>query len=156
MGVSTDALIKPNTTEIEIVNYLNTKYEDVKCYVVLNRRMGYSAGYIEFKDGDDLRSLYYMSTSLDVDKVDDLNLTKSTYISLIHWGNSVYILKDLCNYFGGAIDENDCDDNGYYWVNKEKYFEDEKLTFIKEVEINIGSQNTDVLIRMMGKYNIKY
>lgn len=150
MGVDTRALIKPNTTETEIVDYLNKKYKDVKSFV--KQELDRTIGFINFKDGEDSRSLFYISKSSDTDDIEGLKITGSGFLNLGNYGNSVEILKDLCSHFGGAIDENDCDDEDYYWVNKEKFFEDEKLNFEKELELTFGYENKNKILEIIEKY----
>lgn len=82
-------------------------------------------GFISFKYKDEQRSLFYCYNSysayenLEFYKKHGLeNMVKSetTFISLGKWGNSIEIIKELVSYFGGYIDEDDCDDKEYYYI----------------------------------------
>jgi hypothetical protein len=84
--------------------------------------------FIVFKHPKDgLREMFYMHSNVNfhenLEYYEQFNLTdmvksEVTYLSLGHWASSVDILKTIAAHFGGWLDENDCDDNPYYWVDK--------------------------------------
>lgn len=88
-------------------------------------------GDIEFrftaKDGkEELRSIFYYYSNinpfenLDYYKkigLENMVLAETTSLILNAWGSSVDILTDIAKEFGGGwLDDNDCDDDPYYYV----------------------------------------
>ena len=92
--------------------------DDVNEYVVY--------GSIYFYDGDDLRSLFYCYGNVNhMDNAEyyrehglvDMAESESTNIFLKYWGNSVDIIKEIVEHFGGGwIDDNDGDEDPFYRV----------------------------------------
>lgn len=93
-------------------------------------------GYIDFKamteEGKEVvRSVfYYYSNTNPLENLEyykelgleEMVLTETTTISLGAWGDSVDILKDIAKAFGGGwLDENDCDEYPYYYVEGSSY-----------------------------------
>ena len=88
------------------------------------------AGFICFNCDGEKRMLFYHYENIN--HLDDLeyyyehnleNLARSerTHIGLGYWGSSVEIIKEILENFGGGwIDENDCDDEEYYWVEAKR------------------------------------
>ena len=84
------------------------------------------SGFIYFKYNGENRMLHYFYDNI-VDLSDleyysehgleDFVKAEKTHIGLSYWGSSVEIIKEILEHFdGGWIDENDCDDEEYYWV----------------------------------------
>lgn len=91
------------------------------------QRMHYTYhGLISMPKLDDGRAMFVLESSLDNN--DDVKGFKPLwddangciYVSLSCYGSSVEVIKDLAKEFGGPIDENDCDDEGYYYVSPVK------------------------------------
>jgi len=107
MGVSTKAIIRKGTTLKEISDVLSEKYKEVQ--IISTHSVEYFI--ITFLDGDKRRGLNVFTYNTEDEDIDGVRL------SLGMWGDSVEIMKYILNVFGGYIDENDCDDEGYYSVN---------------------------------------
>lgn len=45
--------------------------------------------------------------------------TNGEYCSIGFWGHNIEIMKSICHYFGGYIDESDSDSEEFYKVDKE-------------------------------------
>lgn len=83
-------------------------------------------GFISIPKLDDGRAMFVVESSLDNDY--DVKSFKPLwdeyegciYVSLGCYGSSVEVIKDLANEFGGLIDEDDCDDEGYYYISPVK------------------------------------
>jgi hypothetical protein len=45
--------------------------------------------------------------------------SEKTHLSLGNWGSSVEILESIVKKFGGWLDENDCDNIPYRYIEKE-------------------------------------
>lgn len=65
MGVDTRGLIRPNTTESEVLEYLNNRFKNVKSF--LTQDADRQVGFIGFEDGEDKRQLFFISKSYDED-----------------------------------------------------------------------------------------
>lgn len=91
------------------------------------QRMHYTYhGLISIPKLDDGRAMFVLESSLDSDcavkRFKPLwdGAKGCIYDSLSCYGSSVEVIKDLAKEFGGPIDENDCDDEGYYYVSPVK------------------------------------
>ena len=84
-----------------------TKYED-------------ASGFIEFTYKEVHQSIYVIVGSVKDNNNNNENEVitseKYTWLSMYSTENNVEIMKTIINHFGGWIDENDCDDIGYYYV----------------------------------------
>lgn len=84
------------------------------------------SGFIYFKYNGENRMLHYFYDNIidlsDLEYysehgLEDFVKAEKTHIGLSYWGSSVEIIKEILEHFdGGWIDENDCDDEEYYWV----------------------------------------
>lgn len=84
------------------------------------------SGFIHFKQNGENRMLHYFYDNIiDLNDLEyyseygleDFAKAEKTHIGLGYWGSSVEIIKEILGHFdGGWIDENDCDDETYYWV----------------------------------------
>jgi len=77
-------------------------------------------------------------------------------LSLSYWGDSVGVLKYLCETFGGYIDENDCDDQGFYPVNAHLHQQGTDFTTKDEMfhalTAKIGYESTILILPTIEKY----
>lgn len=83
-------------------------------------------GYMYFKHNGESRALFYFYDNINYYEnleyytelgLEDMVRAETTSISLRCYGDSVEIIKEIVENFGGGwIDENDCDDNEYHWV----------------------------------------
>lgn len=81
-------------------------------------------GFIYFKYNDESRALFYMYDNTNCHEnwqyytelgLKDMVEAETTHIMLRCWGDSVKIIKEIVENFGGGwIDENDCDGDTYY------------------------------------------
>lgn len=93
------------------------------------------SGFINFHQEDGTkRNLYYFYRDVNTyenydyyvkNNLQEMVVSETTRISLGCFGDSVKIIKAIVEHFGGWIDENNCDDEEYYPIFKEKYEEDD-------------------------------
>jgi len=112
MGVDTKAIIRKGVTVTEFEQALKAKYENVIVDAADNVMFRFF-----FNDGNDQRTLWtsYSGSCLRENGIDGI------WCSLGMWGNAVQIMRYLCETFGGYLDENDCDDEGFYPINFHLY-----------------------------------
>lgn len=149
MGVDTKAILRKGTGIEEIVSHLSKKYSDVK---VESTHTDYYF-VITFKDNKDNRSLNVFTKSEMSAQDYDI---EGTLLSLGLWGNSVEIMKYLLNEFGGYLDENDCDSEGFYSVAIEKYESYVEPTpmsaFRSKVIAKLGYNKLDTVMALFHEY----
>lgn len=111
-----------NRVERELMNkwenrdFIKEKYDD-NIYI--------DSGFIIFEYKKENRMIHYFYESynsyenLDYYKqygLENMVKMETTRLSLGYWGSSVEIIKELVSYFGGYIDEDDCDNEPYYYI----------------------------------------
>ena len=149
MGVSTNAIVRKDVTITDIENFLTIKYEDVELHKSI-----YTPDFfrITFKDGNDDRQL---SVSFSDSCEKDYGIS-GVWLSLGSWGNSIEIMKSLCEEFGGYLDENDCDDEGFYPINLSRYLDGKVVTkmdkFKTKLILEFGHDKLNSLIKLMEEY----
>lgn len=84
------------------------------------------SGFICFKYNEEDRMLFYCYNNINSFEnleyymeygLENMVKTETTHIGLGCWGSSVEIIKEIVENFGGGwIDENDCDDEEYYFI----------------------------------------
>lgn len=119
MWIDTHGIIKNKKCDSldEIANILKNKLGATK--VIVDKKKDLSDGsFIRFKYKDEDRKLFVMNSENYSDYPELKLNTPYIWLSLWLWGSSVEIIKGIVEEFGGFIDENDCDDNGYYTVTK--------------------------------------
>ena len=148
MGVATKAILRKGVSIEEIEKVLSEKYSSV------NQITTYLDGYfsINFKDGIDNRQLLVsFSNSCEKD-----NGISGVWCSLGMWGNSVEILRNLCEIFGGYLDEKDCDDAGFYPINYHLYVKGLNATpielFRKKVIQQFGYDKEDAIMSLFEEF----
>ena len=91
-------------------------------------------GYITFEYNGEKRMLFYSYNNINVyenidyyknnfpNRKDIVKMIKSetTSLSLGTWGSAVEILEKIAKKFGGWLDENDCDEIPYRYVEREE------------------------------------
>lgn len=86
-----------------------------------------NSGFINFKDGEENRSLFYFYDNVNSYEnleyysqygLEDMVKQETTTLHLGYWGNSVEIMRNIVSQFEGWLDENDCDDEPYYPIMK--------------------------------------
>jgi hypothetical protein len=103
-----------------------------------------------FTDGEHIRSLAVSFTN----SCERENGITGVWTSLGMWGNSVEIARYICETFGGYLDENDCDDDGFYPINFHLYSQGKEFTkmdlFRHKVIQELGYDN---LFKAMDLFN---
>lgn len=101
-------------------NWVKEKYDDSNEWKTTD-------GFITFNDGTENRAIFYCYQNINsyenleyYNRYNLENMVKSetTCLSLELYGNSVEIMKGIAQEFGGWLDENDCDDEPPYWIDK--------------------------------------
>lgn len=87
--------------------------------------------YCDINTYENLR--YYSSVGLE-----DMVYSEKTYISLGNSGSSVEIIKKITEHFGGWLDENDCDDKEYYYIEKQDSSEPPLFMTTEELKEHFG------------------
>lgn len=148
MGVDTKAIITKGTTLEKIVEALKKKYANVTV------SSGYDSKFfwIVFTDAPDDRS---MAVSFNGTCKQD-NGIDGVWISLGCFGNSVEIMKYLCETFGGYLDESDCDDQGFYPINIELYNQGKEFTkrdeLVNRIIAEFGYDKIKQVLRLFDEY----
>jgi len=148
MGVDTKAIIRKDVTVEQIEKAIVDKYPSVVS--VQSSTKGFY--WINFHDGDEQRSIFisYSDSCLNDYGIDGV------WLSIGCYGKSVEIMKHLCETFGGYLDENDCDDEGFYPINFELYEKGVLMTELNslrhEIITRLGYQNLNATIALFEKY----
>lgn len=123
MSVSTHGILSKEITGRQIYDIIIDKYDIEAVFdIKIEEYHNSETGYIFFKDGEDQRQLFYCITQ-DEEENTEFNNKEHVCLILGDWGNSVQIMTNIIKNFGGYIDENDCDDIGYYYIPKDNDFE---------------------------------
>jgi hypothetical protein len=147
MGVDTKAIIRKGTTIEQIESAISAKYKDVRVRATQPDFM-----YIYFMDDKDDRALFVSFTNA----CERENNISGVLLSLGCWGNSVEILKYLCETFGGYLDENDCDDQDFYPINYELYAQGSEFRTLDEfrhkVIKEVGFEKLRAVMALLDEY----
>ena len=148
MGVDTKAILRKGTTIEQIEKAISDKYTEVEVMATMPDFM-----YVTFKDGADQRQLAVSFTN-SCERDDGI---AGVWTSLGKWGNSVEIAKYLCKTFGGYIDENDCDDEGFYPINFHLYSQGREFTKLDEfrhkVIKEVGYDKLKIVMSLLDEYS---
>jgi hypothetical protein len=123
MGLSTHGIISKDITAREVFDVIVNLYDkNAEFDVKIDKYDNKECGSIYFKDGEDQRKLFYCIVS---DGAEDTEYDEKEHVGLIlgYWGNSVEIMSNIVKIFGGYVDENDCDDIGYFHIAKNGDFQ---------------------------------
>jgi len=146
MGVDTKAILRKGTTIEQIEKAISAKYKNVK----VEKTHTPDFFYVIFTDGEHNRSLAVSFTN----SCERENGISGVWVSLSLWENSVEICRYLCETFGGYLDENDCDDAGFYPINFHLYSQGKEFTkmdlFRHKVIQSLGYDN---LLKVMDLFN---
>ncbi len=147
MGVDTKAIIRKDVTLVELVNYLKAQYEDVTVYTTGSDTF-FQIGFV---DGEDER---LMSCHFNACAKNDYDI-EGILLSLSLWRNSIEIMKGICEYFGGYIIENDCNDE-WYIINLEKFESAKEITpidvFKNKVIARLGYDKLKIALELFEEY----
>ncbi len=148
MGVDTKAILRKGTTIEQIEKAISDKYTEVEVRATMPDFM-----YVTFKDGADQRQLAVSFTN-SCERDDNI---AGVWTSLGKWGNSVEIARCLCETFGGYIDENDCDDEGFYPINFHLYSQGNEFTKLDEfrhkVIKEVGFDKLKSVMKLLDEYS---
>lgn len=147
MSVDTKTILRKGTTIEQIKDAIVVKYGNGEIIPSSPNFM-----YINFEDGKDKRNL---AISFSNYCEQDYGIA-GVWLSLGMWGNSVEIMKYLCETFGGYLDENDCDDKGFYPINIDLYQLGTDFTkrdlFINKVISKVGYDKLKVTMELLDEY----
>ena len=121
MGVDTKAIIKKGVTPEQIAAALSARWANAR--VVPTQSDEYF--YITLGRSDDYQRNIFVSYSNS--SLTDYGIA-GVLLSLSCYGESVEILRYLCETFGGYLDENDCDDVGFYAIREDLYEQGDDFT----------------------------
>ena len=145
MGVDTKAIIRKGTTIEQIHSAISAKYKDV---TVRATRADFM--YIYFMDGKDDRSLSVLFDN----SCERENNIAGVWLSLGCWGNSVEIMRYLCESFGGYIKPNDYQE--FYPINYPLYAQGTEFTpldeFRDKVIKEVGFDRLRVVMSLLDEY----
>jgi hypothetical protein len=126
MGVCTKGILSKEITAREVFDVIVSKYDkDAQFDVGIDKFDNTECGRIYFKVGENQRSIFYCVTE-DKEESTEYDGVSHTILSLGSWDDSIEIMSNIIKVFGGYIDENDCDDIGYFHVDKDENFEYEE------------------------------
>lgn len=115
---------------VEVEDYGIAEYDWIKERYDNTDKWLITSGFIYFtsKQGEQ-RSLFYFYNNVNSYEnleyyskynLEDMVKSETTDIIMLDWhGESVEIIKSIVTEFGGWIDENDCDDEKYYPIEKD-------------------------------------
>lgn len=94
--------------------------------------------YISFEYNCEKRNIFYFYSNYNTYEnlemyseygLEEMVKSETTDLIIGCWGSSVEIMKSIVAHFGGWVDEDDCDDNEYYEIEKS----DDKIKPVKVV-----------------------
>jgi hypothetical protein len=148
MSVDTRAILRKGVTIEQIEKAISEKYTEVKVHTLVAPDFI----LISFMDGVYKRII---SVSLENSYERDYGIA-GVGVSLGFWGNSVKILTYLCETFGGYLDENDCDDEGFYPINFHLYSQGDEFTKLDEfrhkVINSVGYDKINTVMELFNEY----
>lgn len=121
MGVDSKAFMKQGINIIRLTKYLESKYKNVN--VESNESGDYIFYVAYFKDGEDNRTLFvHLIDGDDEDGIYPVKPVKETSVSMSlgYWGNSVKILTEILQNFGGGFllpSDSMFDGTGWKFIN---------------------------------------
>lgn len=146
MGINTKGRLIGNVNHNEVLNFIRQKidteaesyvnfcshgiisnYDWVKKVYDESNVWKIWDGFIQFSYNGHNRSLHYNYSNVNSYEhleyyqkfnLSDMVKSETTYISLRCDDDAIEIIKMIVSHFGGWIDENDCDNEEYYPINK--------------------------------------
>lgn len=146
MSVYTKAVIRKNVTIDQLAEYICSVYGGVDTL-----HYGDFQFTLVFNDGVRARILHVNTKCALYDTgIDGL------YLSLGCFGNSVSVLKDICEKFGGFIDENDSDNVPFYPIRLDLFEQGRELSakeiFTNKVIAKLGYSNLKAVLELIEEY----
>jgi hypothetical protein len=151
MGVSTIFILTKGTRVESIASALRSreKYTDID--VIINE-LDYTSMRVFFKDGEAERRMHVSYANY----CEQENGIAGILCSLGHNDNAIEIAKFLCNDFGGYLDENDCDDEGFYPIKFDLYERGVNFTnldlFKNKVMSQFGYKNLKPAMALLNEF----
>lgn len=147
MGVDTKAIIRKDVSLDELVKFIANNYDNTEVH---STDMNYMF-QISFKDGDDKRLMFCFFNEYGLS---DYGIN-GNLLSFGCYGNSVSIMKNILNEFGGYILENDCEDD-WYPINIDAFESSKTVTpldvFRNKVVSKLGYNNLEVAMLLCKEY----
>ncbi len=147
MGVDTKAIIRKGTTLEQISDALKTKYSDVE----ITNTYSENSFRATFKDGEDQRQMWISYDSTVVASGID-----GIWMSLGFWGDSVGIMRFLCETFGGYLDESDSDNEPFYPINFHLFKQGKEFSeidsFRNKVISKLGYGNLKITMELFEEF----
>lgn len=169
MGLDTIGKIKGRVAPVEILNFIRQKYDSeaesgvsvseygpmsqydfVKEHYGDNPNWAIESGFISFttKNGN-RRSLFYFYDNMNSHEnmdyykkygLEDMVKAEKTHIGLGYNDEAIEIIREIVAYYGGWIDECDCDDEPFYEIQKETDLKIKPVIKVtmKEIEEKFG------------------
>jgi len=117
MSTDTKGIINKKVSSEEVYNFIYTKIDssaefnkdDFGGRIAVDRIYFQNRTMSIICDHDSERNEYKGLDFTDDDK-------NYVWLSLGYRGDSIDIMKKIINHFGGYVDENDCDDEGFYYI----------------------------------------
>lgn len=103
---------------IEDVNYVYDAYDKTG-------NINHITGFISFQYNGNPRNIFYHYENVNTHEnieyyssvgLDEMVLSEKTSLILGCNDDAIHIMKEIVSYFGGWLDENDCDEDEYYFV----------------------------------------
>jgi hypothetical protein len=110
-GCNTIAIIQRSTTLHDIFQAISEKYKHAFILDFKN-----NSHKISFWDGNNTRSMCVFFGDAAMDNFN----ANGALVVLANYGNSVDILKHVCQMIGGLLNENDCNGKGFDYYEKQK------------------------------------
>ncbi len=144
MGGATKAVLRKGVSADQILSAIQEKY-DSEAFI---DSVYESHLWINFRENGDYRNMFVNPNNKEY--------IEGVFLSLGCWGNSAEIMKYLCETFGGWTDENDCDKQGYYLINKDAYESGTDFTEVDKLKMRImaevGHQKANIIMEILKEY----
>lgn len=149
MGADTTGILS-SKTNIESIKQM---IESIATDVEMNSTLVDGLFVINFFKNGNERSLFVDCSTMRNGEIYGI---QGVRISLGCWGESVQIIKSLCEAFGGYMDENDSDDEGFYPVNIELYEKNSSMTKEEAFKLKltniVGMNNLQKVLQLFEEY----
>jgi hypothetical protein len=147
MATDTKAIIRKGVSLEQIENALESKYGKITIRVTNSPNFFMAL----FLDGKEARTMW-----ISFDDTKKEHGIDGIWLSIGCFGNSVEIMKYLCETFGGYLDENDCDDEPFYPINLHLFEQATEFTkrdeFVNKVISKLGYTNVKTALELFEEY----
>lgn len=154
MGVDTKAILRKGTTLEEIKNRLELKYGETLVHTTHNKNY-FELSFKEPKSIPNAATHRSLSVFFNDYAKNDYGID-GVLVFFSAWGSSIEIMNWLLEEFGGYLDENDCDDKGFYPVNIEAFQKGKEFTkqdlFVTKVIHTLGYENLNAAMELFNEF----